>query len=174
MKKRIYTYPFLFLLSFVFGCTPIISTELKARVDSSISFKEIQGNPVAYKGKIVLWGGEIIQVLPQENGTTLVEVLEWPLGFWGQPKETVAFRGKFVVLVKEPSETSIYKTGNRITLAGEIQGEIQGSKIKDLTDSSYRYPVLLSKELHVWKYPFYPYSSVPNYSQTLDYNPTLR
>lgn len=174
MVKRIYFYPFLLLLSFVLGCAPIVSTELKAGADTSLSFKEVQENPEAYKGKIVLWGGEIIQMLPQENGTTLVEVLDWPLGFWDEPRKTVAFHGKFLVLVKEALDPSTYKRGNRITISGEIQEEIKGSRIKELTDSAYQYPVLLSKEMHVWKHPSYPYSSVPDDSASLDYRPTLR
>ena len=172
--KGIYFYPFLILLCFVLGCAPVISTELKAGADTSLSFKEVQENPEAYKEKIVLWGGEIIQVLPQENGTTLIEVLDWPLGLWDKPRKTVEFLGKFLVLAKDPLDTSTYKRGNRITLAGEIQGEIPGSKIEELTDSTYRYPVLLSKEMHVWKHPSYPYSSSPDYLTTLEYHPTLR
>ena len=174
MKRRIYIYPFLFLLSFVFGCAPVISTELKAGADTSLSFKEVQESPETYKGKIVLWGGEIIQILPQENGTTLIEVLDWPLGRWDKPRKTVEFRGKFLVLAKEPLDPSIYKRGNRITIAGEIQGEVEGSKIKELTDSTYRYPVVLNREMHVWKYPSYPYSSAPDYRTTWGYRPTLR
>jgi len=174
MKRRIYIYPFLFLFSFVFGCAPVISTELKAGADTSVSFKEVQKNPEAYKDKIVLWGGEIIQILPQENGTTLIEVLEWPLGWWDKPRKTIEFRGKFLVLAKEPLDPSTYKRGNRITIAGEIQGEVEGSKIKELTDSTYRYPVVLNKEMHVWKYPSYRYSSAPDDPPTWEYRRTLR
>jgi len=175
MNNRIYIYPLLFLLSFVLGCAPVISTEIKAGADTSITFKEVQQNPDAYKGKIILWGGSVIQTLPQEDGTVLIEVLEWPLGFWDEPQKTVAFHGKFLLMVKEPLDFSIYKRGKRITIAGEIQGAMEGNKIKELTDSTYRYPVVLEKEMHVWKYPFYPYSNVPDYSTTtLDYQPTLR
>ncbi len=174
MKKRVYIYPFLFLLSLVIACAPVISTELKTEADTSLSFEKVQENPETYRGKIVLWGGEIIQTLPQENGTTLIEVLEWPLGLREKPRRTLSFQGKFLILAKEHLDTSIYKGGNRITIAGEIQGEIQGSKIKELTDSTYRYPLLLGKEIHVWKYPSHPYSSVPDYRQTWEYHPTLR
>ena len=170
MRRQIHIYPFLFLFSFALGCAPVISTELKAGVDSSLSFKIVQENPEAYKGKIVLWGGRIIQILPQEDGSALIEVLEWLLGWSDKPKKTVEFRGKFLFVAKEPLDTSIYKRGNRITLAGEIQGEIQGSKIKELTDSTYRYPLLLSKEMHVWKHHFYPYSSAPDYRTTWEYH----
>ncbi len=175
MNKSVLIYPFLFLLGFLLGCAPIVSSELKAAADTSISFEKVQENPEAYRGKIVLWGGRIIQTLPQEDGTTLIEVLEWPLGFWDEPRQTVAFHGKFLLMVKEPLDFSPYKRGKRITIAGEIQGAIAGSKMKDLTDSTYRYPVVLEKEMHVWKYPFYPYSYVPDYdTTTFDYQPTLR
>jgi len=174
MVKRTLLCHLIFLLGFILGCAPIISTELKSEANTSFSFNEVQENPETYQGKIVLWGGEIIQVLPQENGTTLIEILDWPLGWQDKPRKAGEFRGRFLVLTKEPLDPSIYERGNRITLAGEIQGEIQGSKIRELTDSTYRYPVLLSKEMHVWKYRSYPYSSVPDYRQTWDYRPTLR
>ena len=174
MREQLYIYSFLFLLSFVFGCAPVISTELKAGADTSVTFKEVQKNPDGYKDKIVLWGGEIIQIVPQADGRTLIEVLDWPLGWWDEPRKSVEFRGKFLVLAKIPLDTSTYERGKRITIAGEIQGGIEGSKIKELTDSTYQYPVVLEKEMHVWKYSSYPYSSVPDYSTTLEYRPTLR
>ncbi len=174
MKKRFLVYPFLLLLSFVFGCAPIASTELKAGADTSLNFKEVQQNPAIYKGKVVRWGGEIIQVLPRENGA-LIEVLDWPLNWRGKPRKTVAFHGKFLIFVKEALDPSVYQRGDRITISGEIQEEISGGKIKELTDSTYQYPVIFSKEMHVWKYGSYPYSFVPEYATTTpDYQPTLR
>jgi outer membrane lipoprotein len=174
MEKRALFYPLLLIFGFVFGCAPVVSTELKAGADTSLSFKEVQENPEIYKGKIVFWGGEIIQLLPQQNGTTLIEVLEWPLDWSGKPRKTVEFLGRFVISAKEPLDTSLYKRGNRITIAGEIQGQIEGSKMRELTDSTYRYPVLLEKKMHVWKRPSYPYSNVPDYLTTWEYHPTLR
>ena len=169
MVKRILPYPFLFLFGLILGCAPVISTELKTRADTSLSFREVQENPGAYKGKTILWGGRIVQTLPQEDGSVLIEVLEWPLGFWEEPRQRVAFQGKFLLLVKEPVDLSTYKRGSRITLAGEIQGEMEGSEIRGVTDPTYRYPIVLEKELHVWKYPFYPYSSAPDYRTTWEY-----
>jgi outer membrane lipoprotein len=151
------------------GCAPVISTEMKLVADTSITFKAVEQNPGAYKGKTVLWGGRIVRTLPQEDGSVLIEVLEWPLGFWDEPRKTVTFQGRFLVLVKEPPDLSIYKRGSRITLAGEIQGEIEGSKIKGLTDPTYRYPVVLNNEMHVWKSHSYPYSRAPDYRTTWEY-----
>ena len=138
-------------------------------MDNSLSFKEVVRSPDAYRGKVVLWGGEIIQTLPQKDGSMFVEVLEWPLGWTGRPRRTVSFRGEFLVLLKEPSDVSFYGTGVRVTVAGEIQGSVQGEKIISVSDPSYRYPLFLSKEIHAWKHRLYPYSSVSDYRGTWEY-----
>jgi outer membrane lipoprotein len=168
MSTRLRLYSLLFLLAFVLGCASI-SPELRKSVDSSLTFKEVQENGDAYKGKIVLWGGHIIQALPQKDGTMLVEILKWPLGWWDEPRETVAFHGRFLVLLKEQLDSSLYKRGKRITVAGEIKGEIEGNKINGLSDPTYRYPVILSQELHVWEHNPYRYSSIPDDRATWRY-----
>jgi outer membrane lipoprotein len=168
MTRRIQSYSLLLLFGFVLGCASI-SPELRENADSSLPLKEVQENPDAYKGKIVLWGGHIIQALPQKDGTTLIEVLKWPLGWWDEPRETVAFHGRFLILLKGQVDPSVYKKGKRITVAGEIKGEIQGNKINELSDPTYRYPVILSQELHVWEHNPYRYSSVPDDRATWNY-----
>ena len=152
-------YLFLFLSVLIFACAPVISEKTKDEADVSLHFKEVAQNPDRYDGKIVLWGGEIIQVLPQDDGSTLIEVLEWPLGWREKPKRTVSFRGKFLVVLKEPVDDSRYSSGVRITVAGEIQGSMQGEKVESVSDPAYRYPLLLSKEIHLWKDYSYPYST---------------
>jgi outer membrane lipoprotein len=131
-------------------------------VDTSITFEGVAQSPDTYKGKIVLWSGRIIQVLPQENGTTLIEVLRWPLDWRDEPLETVSFHGEFLVLFKKPLDLSHYKSGATVTVSGEILGSIQGEKIKFVSDPTYRYPFLLCEQIHVWEYIPYPYSSVPS------------
>jgi starvation-inducible outer membrane lipoprotein len=43
-------------------------------------------------------------------------------------------------------------------VAGEMQGTVQGEEINSLTEKGYRYPLILSKEIHLWKNYLYPYS----------------
>jgi len=160
MANRVHLFGSLILFGLIFGCA-VISQELRSKVDSSLTFEEVFQNPWAYKGKIVLWGGEIIQTLPEKDGGTVIEVLRWPLNWREAPQRTVSFHGKFLVLVKSHLGLSLYERGKDITVAGEIEGEIQGKGDQRLTDDTYRYPLVLSKELHLWKNYFYPYSSVP-------------
>ena len=162
-------YLALFLSVFLLACAPVISQKTKDEADVSLHFKEVAQNPDAYDGKIVLWGGEIIQILPQDDGSTLIEVLEWPLGWREKPKRTVSFQGKFLVVLKEPLDPSRYRSRVRITVAGEIRGSMQGEKIESVSDPTYRYPLLLSKEAHIWEHRSYRYSSVPDDRQTWEY-----
>ncbi len=42
-----------FLIS---GCSHVISGDLRANVDSSLTFTQVLENPAAYKGNSVVWG----------------------------------------------------------------------------------------------------------------------
>ena len=152
--KKFHAYFILSFFIFVAGCAHVISKDLRGQADPFLTFGEVFKNPNTYKGKMVIWGGEIIQTLPQKDGTTLIEVLQWPLGWRGQPKTKVAFQGKFLVLVKESLDPVLYDRRKRVTVAGEILGEIQGDKIEHLTEKAYRYPLLLEKQIHAWKHSY--------------------
>jgi outer membrane lipoprotein len=155
---------FIFLLSVILllGCASTISPKLMAKVDSALTFRKVLQNPEAYKGKTVLWGGKIIQVLPQ-NGTTFIEVLQMPLGWRGKPEEAYASEGKFLILFNKLLDFSNFDTGKKITVVGEIQGAVKGEEIKSLNEKGERYPIILSEEFHLWKDYFYPYSSPQPY-----------
>jgi len=159
MMRKIFFYILLFYFIFTSGCAHVIQKDLRAKADPSLTFVEFLKNPNNYKGKTVIWGGEIIQTLPQKDETVLIEVLEWSLGWRGKPRRTVSFQGRFLVFVKEPLGLSLYKRGAKITVAGEIQGSTLGEKIKSITDPTYHYPLLLSKEIHLWKDYVYQYSA---------------
>ncbi len=161
-------YIFLFLSAFIIACAPVIPKETQK--DTSLTFKEVAQNPDHFDGKMVLWGGEIIQILPQDGGTTLIEVLEWPLGWNERPKRTVTFQGRFLVISNEPLDASRYRSGSEITVGGEVLGSLQGEKIKSLSDPTYRYPLVLSKEIRVRKHHLSEYSEAPDYRETWEYH----
>ena len=167
------TFLLLLFFSLLSGCSPVISRNLLARVDSSLTFKEVLQNPDAYKGRIVLWGGKVIQVLPQD-GTTFIEVLQMPLGWRRKPEEAYASEGKFLILVRKFLDFSQINRGKKITVAGEIQGVVKGEEIKSVTEGGYRYPVILCEEIHLWKEYLYPYSSSQPYLGPWWYDPSER
>jgi outer membrane lipoprotein len=159
---RLFLYLFLFLLLFP-GCSAIFSPTVMKKVDTTLTFQKVIQNPDAYIGKTVFWGGEIIQVLPQDR-ITVVEILQMPLGWRGRPHEVSASEGKFLVLFGEYLDFSRFSRGRKITVAGEIQRVVRSEEIKEsFGKKGYLYPLLLSEEIHLWKEYFYPYSSPPPY-----------
>jgi len=170
MRKVSQLFLFVFFLGLVSSCAhaPVISPDLRAKVDPSLTFTEVLQNSDAYKGKMVLWGGEILQVVPQDE-TTVVEVLQMPLDENNKPKKVSASQGKFFILFRQYMDFSPFEKGRKITAAGEILGTIQEEKFKYLGGITQPYPVVLSEEIHLWKKHYYPYSSVPNVRGTWGY-----
>jgi outer membrane lipoprotein len=149
------------------GCAHVISKDLRKTADLSLGLAQVIQNPAAYKGKTVVWGGEIILTENQQGGTTLIEIFQRPLDTWGEPKGTLASEGRFLALVEKPLDPYLFRTGKRITVGGEIQGE----ETRPLGKGNYRYPLLLAREVHLWEYYYYPYYYYPYYYYPYYYNP---
>ena len=143
----------------VTGCAHVISEQLRLQVPPELTFKEVSRGPAKYQGKIVLWGGVIIKSTNSKEGT-LIEVLEKPLGFRGQPKDVDVSEGRFLILHPKYLDTAIYAQDRQITVAGKVIGE----RTLPLGEIEYSYPVIAPKEMHLWEreepvywYPYWPY-----------------
>jgi outer membrane lipoprotein len=162
MKLLLKSLILLFFLVFLSGCAHVISQDLRDRADPALTFREVSNNPDFFRGKYVVWGGEIIQAINQKDGTTLIEVFQRPLGWRGEPKETTASEGRFLVSFEKYLDPYIFRRGREITVAGEILGE----KMRPLGEMDYRYPLILGREIYLWEedyyypYPYY-YSPYP-------------
>lgn len=156
--NRITSYWVLFFIGLSSSCAPVISLELKAKVDSSLTLRKVQQHLEAYEGKMVLWGGEIVRIIPRD-GTIFIEVSGRTLGWREKPEGSLTSQGKFLILTEELLDFSLVRIGKKITVAGEIQGEISGEGTESLSEKQYRYPMLISREIHVWKDTFYSYSA---------------
>ncbi len=146
----------LLLLILFSGCAPI-SRELRAQADRTLSFEQVFKNPEAVKGKIMIWGGEIIETINQKDGTTLIVVLQRPLDWKEEPKIQRS-EGRFIILVGGYVDPYVFRMGRRITVAGEIVGR----KTMRLGELDYPYPLL---QIYLWgeyyyspyPYPYYPW-----------------
>jgi len=157
IRERILLLLLFILLS---GCAPVISKDLRNQADPNLTFQQVFQNPTAYKGTIVVWGGEIIETVNQKDGTTLIEVFQRSLGWREEPKETVASQGRFLALADRYLDPYLFQRGRRVTVAGEILGE----EIKPLGKMEYRYPLLSSKQFYLWdEYYYYPVPYYPYY-----------
>jgi outer membrane lipoprotein len=147
------------------ACAPI-SKSLRSEA-VNIPFSAVQDEPRTYKGSIVIWGGEIIRTENRKKGTTLVEVMEKPLGWREKPELTDESQGRFLVTVNKFLDPRIYRPGRRITVAGEVAG----SKTKLLGKMKYRYPLLSAKQIYLWPKHYYYYYNYPYWGYYGYYGP---
>ena len=143
------------LLTFVSGCAHVISQDLREAADPGVTFREILNNPNAYRGRSVVWGGEIIETTNKRDGSTLLEVFQRSLNWREEP--TGLSDGRFLARVDNYLDPYVYRKGRSITVAGELLGE----EVRPLGEMNYRYPLVFSKQLHLWEYYSYPSDYYP-------------
>lgn len=127
------------------GCTPVISKELRKQVSEDLTLSMVEKDPEAYKGRIVLWSGEIICSVNKEEGT-LMEILQKPADIQGKPLDVDYSEGRFLALSPDYLDVAIYKKGRKVTVAGEIKGK----KTQSLGEIEYTYSLILAREIYLW------------------------
>jgi outer membrane lipoprotein len=135
----------------VSGCAPVFPRQITDRVDRHIAFKELLADPGKFKGSWVMLGGVIVSSRSAKEGTYL-EILQKPLESDGRPVDTDATEGRFLVQSEEYLDSAVYHRGRFITIVGEVAGETT----MPLDETTYRYPLLASKAMHLWKPSYGP------------------
>ncbi|SNB46755.1 Slp family lipoprotein [Geobacter sp. DSM 9736] len=122
-----------------------ISKESVQLSDRTVTFPALRENPSGFVGKYVYLGGAIASVRNNPDGGEM-EVVELPLSRSGRPKEGVQSEGRFLARTDKFLDPIIYKRGMAVSLVGEVTGE----KTAKLEEVSYRYPVVMVREMHLW------------------------
>ena len=130
---------------------PPIAKPLREEARRGVTISEVQANPAAYQGSLVIWGGRVIKTVPTQGGTDLF-VLQQPLGSGERPTGG-ASGGRFIAHSPGFLDPEVYK-GRRVTLAGVIES-IQSERVGGV---EYAYPVLDAKQIVVFHHePRYSY-----------------
>jgi outer membrane lipoprotein len=129
----------------VAGCAAVISQETLKTVDKDIRFEQVLENPDAYRGKMVLLGGEIIKTENVPN-KTVITVLQRSLGYNQKPDSEGESKGRFIVSTLDFLDPAIYRPRRKITVVGSVMGK----EVRPLGELEYAYPVIEKKELHIW------------------------
>lgn len=96
-------------------------------------------------GERVIWGGRIINVSPQEQGTQL-ELLAYPLDRNQQPNTGRASQGRFLVIYPDYVEPADWSPDRLVTVTGNVE-DIRTGRIGE---AEYRYPVVHADDLYLW------------------------
>lgn len=141
MKRFLLLFMIAHLVS---GCAHVVSRELRDRADKGIPAAALFSDPDAYKGRLVILGGTVINTTPTDKGT-YIEVLQKPLDRLERPEDTDFTYGRFLILYEGYLEPTIYSRGRAITVAGDLVG----STVRRLDEMQYRYPLIRSRELYL-------------------------
>ncbi len=138
------------------------------------SFEELKSNPDAYKGRLYILGGLIVETRLIEQGSQ-VEVLAVPVDYYGYLEENEKARGRFLALYPKEKgilDPLVFKKGREVTLAAEFR-DIKKGKIDEM---EYEYPVFEIRQIHLFEeprdyYDAYPYTRYYPYAYPYGYNP---
>ena len=151
-----YLAPALLLAAFA-GCASYpISKDLRQQAQV-VTMDQVKADPAGTRGRIVIWGGRIINVANDTNGSAIYIVC-LPMGSDEKPVADGPSPGRFIATTTDFLDPEAFPAHRRITVAGQLDGVWT----EPLGKIQYTYPVLDIKEAHVWpveppEYPPYGY-----------------
>lgn len=128
------------------ACQSVIPREIRDQADVGITFDSVFPDPAAHQGKMILWGGVILETRNEKDGT-YIEVIEFPLGLNDRPQPNKKPGGRFLILHPGFLDPVVYGRGREITVIGEIIGK----RTKAIEETEYTYPVVKEREVVFWK-----------------------
>jgi len=98
-----------------------------------------------FEGDSVLWGGTLVSVENRE-GSTLLQVLSYPLGSGQRPDTDQAAGDRFLVEYPGFLDPADYAPGRAVTVKGRVTGSREGQ----VGESHYRFAVLHGSDIELW------------------------
>ncbi len=155
------------------ACTPVLNREVMDQGMRDVPFSQLREAPDAFKGKLFILGGLIVETRLVEKGSQ-IEALSVPVDSLGYLKDTVRPQGRFLALYPREKgilDPMVYKRGREVTLAGEFV-EARRGKIDEM---EYVYPVFEIRDIYLWEerkdYYAYPYYDPFYYRSPFLYDP---
>ena len=147
----------------LFSCAPVLQRGLMEQGIREASLSHLREAPDAYKGKLFILGGVIVETRFIANGSQ-IEALFVPVNTYGYLRDAEHAGGRFLAFYPKTKgllDPLIYKKGREITLAGEFI-ELRPGKIDEL---EYTYPVFEIRQIYLWEerrdYYYMPYYRYP-------------
>jgi len=109
----------------------------------------------------VRWGGKIINV-ENKADETKIQILAYPLNYYGRPQLNQSPSGRFLSVSKQFLDPAIYTKDSEITIAGSLQGTLE----KTIGEKTITVPIVTIDYHHIW-----PRQQQQNYYREYNYNP---
>ncbi|HTV43497.1 MAG TPA: Slp family lipoprotein [Candidatus Sulfotelmatobacter sp.] len=110
-----------------------------------ISISDVRANPDASRGAIVIWGGRIVNVVNDTNGSSIY-IVGLPLRSSGRPRVRESSPGRFIATTSYFLDPEMFPQHALITIAGQLDGVWT----EQLGNLQYPYPVVDIQSTYVW------------------------
>ncbi len=127
------------------ACGSVFAPDVRSQIDPTLSYAELAASPSSHAGRVILLAGTIVETINLENSTRIT-LLQYPAGRRHRPRTNQPSGGRFLILVPGYLETEIYRPKRAVSVIGEVGGREE----LPLGQTTYAYPVLTPKEIHLW------------------------
>lgn len=114
--------------------------------ETARNYPSMDQNGDTQSQQLARWGGMIAKI-DNEDGVTLLEIVQFTLDNNSRPKVTDNSAGRFRVKINQFLDPMIYKEGRQLTILGNIANSEQSY----IGKQPYLFPVLLSQQLYLWQ-----------------------
>ncbi len=99
----------------------VIPASIRRPPAGNLQLVEAMSAPKLHLGTAVRWGGSVLTVRGEPNGSVEIEVLERRLDDRGRPLDSGPSDGRFLIRATDGVDSDAYQPGSRITVAGIFQ-----------------------------------------------------
>lgn len=155
----------------VSACSSHIPPEIKQSPEGAPGLTQVHGHVDDFLSQKVRWGGVILNT-ENKDKTSRLTIVAFPLKDDGEPKVSDQSSGRFIAIVDEFLEPTVYSNERSITVVGTVLR----SETMDVGEFAYEYPVVQVEHYYLWPvkedpdyrdyppywwydpwYPYYPY-----------------
>jgi len=129
------------------GCATI-PEDLQPVPEVQPGVAEVRGDPEAFHGQAVVWGGTVASVTNLAEGTRL-EIVSRPLGRSQRPLEVDRSDGRFIAFFAGFLDPQVHAPMREVTVRGRVIGLSEGS----VGEFAYTFPRIGVDSLHLWPVP---------------------
>jgi outer membrane lipoprotein len=109
------------------------------------SYGQVIQNIDHYKTAPVRWGGVIVGVENEQN-YTLLQVLSYPLNYYGRPQLNQPNQGRFLVRSTDFLDPAVYAKDKEMTVAGTVGGDVS----RTIGNKVMRLPLISAAIIYLW------------------------
>jgi outer membrane lipoprotein len=136
-----------------------VPADLRQQIDRSVTYPELKADPEKYEGRVIMLGGIVLSAKRRQDQTE-IEVLELPFAGGVVPiADRTRSEGRLLAVQKEFLDPATIRVGAPITVIGQVKG----TAVRPLDDTTYNYPVLEILKLTDWEKTRVPYGYYGGY-----------